>query len=80
MGQELLNTFTEQISELALCPSVIPGEFKIEVDGLQIWERKTDGGFPDVKQLKQRVRDIVNPYQDLGHLEKEEIGKKKRKF
>jgi predicted Rdx family selenoprotein len=34
-----------------------------------IWERKTDGGFPDVKQLKQRVRDHLDPDRDLGHLD-----------
>ena len=33
------------------------GVFVITYDGEVIWERKTDGGFPDVKQLKQRVRD-----------------------
>lgn len=32
-----------------------------------IWERKRDGGFPEAKVLKQRVRDLVWPDRDLGH-------------
>ncbi len=32
-----------------------------------IWERKRDGGFPEAKVLKQRVRDLVWPERDLGH-------------
>lgn len=32
-----------------------------------LWERKSDGGFPESKVLKQRVRDIVAPKQSLGH-------------
>jgi selenoprotein W-related protein len=32
-------------------------------------ERKADGGFPDVKVLKQRVRDRLDPGRDLGHID-----------
>jgi selT/selW/selH-like putative selenoprotein len=46
------------------------GVFVITYDGEVIWERKTDGGFPDVKQLKQRVRDYLDPDRDLGHLDR----------
>ena len=46
------------------------GVFVITYDGEVIWERKTDGGFPDVKQLKQRVRDDLDPDRDLGHLDR----------
>ena len=35
-----------------------------------IWERKRDGGFPDVKALKQLVRDRLDPDRDLGHLDR----------
>ena len=28
------------------------------------------GGFPEVKALKQLVRDVVNPEKDLGHSDK----------
>lgn len=41
--------------------------FRILCDGQQIWERKADGGFPEAKVLKQRVRDLIDPTRDLGH-------------
>jgi len=34
---------------------------------VQIWERKRDGGFPEAKELKQRVRDRIDPQRSLGH-------------
>ncbi|MNC79700.1 Rdx family protein [compost metagenome] len=43
------------------------GLFRITCDGVQIWERKADGGFPEAKELKQRVRDQIDPQRDLGH-------------
>lgn len=37
-----------------------------------LWDRKTEGGFPELKILKQRVRDIVQPGVSLGHSDKKE--------
>ena len=68
MAQELLSTFSEELGSVTLVPGT-GGIFTIEVDGDLIWERKRDGGFPDVKALKSRVRDRINPDRDLGHLE-----------
>ncbi|MEV0359643.1 SelT/SelW/SelH family protein [Nocardia sp. NPDC050697] len=70
MAQELLNTFGTDLDEVALVPGT-GGVFRITVDAEQIWERKADGGFPDVAQLKQRVRDRVAPGRDLGHLDRD---------
>lgn len=69
MAQELLSTFAGDLGEVALAPST-GGAFRIEVDGDEIWERKRDGGFPDVKSLKQRVRDRIDPHRDLGHTDR----------
>jgi selenoprotein W-related protein len=69
MAQELLSTFSEEVSEVALRPAT-GGAFQIEVEGEIIWERKRDGGFPDVKTLKQRVRDRLSPDRDLGHVDR----------
>ena len=44
--------------------------FEITYDGTTIWERKADGGFPDAKTLKQRVRDRLDPGRDLGHIDR----------
>ena len=67
MAQELLSTFAEDLGEVALVPGT-GGVFTIECDGEPIWERKRDGGFPDVKALKQRVRDRIDPGRSLGHI------------
>jgi selenoprotein W-related protein len=69
MAQELLSTFGADLSEVALIPGS-GGVFRITVDDEQIWERKTDGGFPEIAVLKQRVRDRVDPGRDLGHIDR----------
>jgi selenoprotein W-related protein len=69
MAQELLSTFTEELGEVALSPG-LGGVFQIRVDGELIWDRAAQNGFPDVKELKQLVRDRVAPQKDLGHSER----------
>ena len=32
--------------------------------------RKTDNGFPETKELKNRVRNIIEPGRDLGHVDR----------
>ncbi|PHH49715.1 hypothetical protein CFIMG_006084RA [Ceratocystis fimbriata CBS 114723] len=32
-----------------------------------LWDRAVDGGFPETKELKRRVRDVIQPGRDLGH-------------
>ena len=39
------------------------------VDGETIWSRKKRGRFPELKELKQLVRERVAPDKDLGHSE-----------
>ncbi len=69
MAQELLATFTVELGEVALIPGT-GGVFDIRVDGRTIWSRKQQEGFPDIKQLKQMVRDRVAPEKDLGHTDR----------
>lgn len=68
MAQELLSTFSEELDEVTLRRGT-GGIFEIDCDGELIWERKRDGGFPDAKTLKQRVRDRIEPGRDLGHID-----------
>ncbi len=70
MAQELLSTFGEELGSVALIPGH-GGVFEIRLDGEIIWERKRDGGFPDARALKQRVRDVIAPERDLGHLDRQ---------
>lgn len=66
MAQELLSTFDEALGEVALVPCT-GGVFEVIVDGQRVWCRKEHGGFPAIKSLKQRVRDLVEPDRHLGH-------------
>jgi selenoprotein W-related protein len=68
MAQEVLTTFSLEMGSVCLVPGS-GGVFEIRLDGELIWERKRDGGFPDVKALKQRVRDRIDPARDLGHID-----------
>jgi selenoprotein W-related protein len=69
MAQELLSTYSLELEAVTLIPGT-GGIFEIRYDGDLIWERKRDGGFPDVKQLKQMVRDRLDPGRDLGHIDR----------
>jgi selenoprotein W-related protein len=68
MAQEVLSTFSLEMGAVTLVPGT-GGVFEIRLDGELIWERKRDGGFPDVKTLKQMVRDRIDPDRDLGHID-----------
>ncbi|MBL0615911.1 SelT/SelW/SelH family protein [Aeromonas veronii] len=66
LAQELLSTFDSDLGEVALVPAS-KGEFRILVNGVQVWDRVVDDGFPEAKEIKQRVRDVIAPERDLGH-------------
>ena len=66
MAQELLSAFGTDLGGVTLAPST-GGHFEITYDGETLWERKADGGFPEAKILKQRVRDRLDPERSLGH-------------
>lgn len=42
----------------------------VQVQEVLIWDRKAEGGFPETKILKQRVRNHIEPGKDLGHSDK----------
>ena len=70
---ELLQTFEGDLDEVALAPAT-GGMFRVDVlvDGRRhgVWNRKTDGGFPEITDLKRRVRDLAAPGRDLGHADR----------
>ena len=66
MAQELLTTFQADIGEVALQPGS-GGVFEVRVDGQTIWSRAAQARFPDIKELKQAVRDKLAPGRELGH-------------
>ena len=70
MAQELLTTFADDIHSVTLKPSEVGGQYIIFINGHIIFDRKIFGGFPEIKELKQLVRDVVNPEKSLGHSDK----------
>lgn len=66
MAQELLVTFEYELTEVALRPGE-EGIYEIRLDEEMIWSRAVEGRFPEIKELKQRVRDRVAPERTLGH-------------
>lgn len=66
MAQELLVTFEDELGGVTLVPGT-GGVFDVTVDGRLIWSRKVEGRFPDLKEVKQRLRDMVAPERPLGH-------------
>ena len=80
-AQELLTTFEEDLQSVTLIPSRPPlpgGMLFVSLDGTKIWDRKERGRFPETKELKQLIRDVVCPDRDLGHIEDNAKGEKKK--
>ena len=67
MAQEFLTTFENDLAGVILKPSEVNGSFHISIDGKKIFDRKEYGGFPEIKELKQMIRDIAAPGKSLGH-------------
>lgn len=70
MAQELLTTFTDDVFGVLLQPAEISGRFSVSVNDETIFDRKVEGRFPEIKELKQLVRDQVAPDKNLGHSDK----------
>ncbi|QGA20622.1 hypothetical protein EYB26_008328 [Talaromyces marneffei] len=74
-AQELLSTFGTTLGEVSLRPAT-GGLFTVTIvpnastEEMLLWDRKRDGGFPEVKQLKALVRNIVDPTRNLGHVDR----------
>jgi selenoprotein W-related protein len=66
LAQELLMTLGDELGELSLVPGD-GGVFEVWVEGQRVFSRTEAGRFPESKELKQLVRDIVAPGRDLGH-------------
>jgi len=78
IAQELLTTFEGKLERVSLIPGE-SGQFEIRlvvaeagngsgnVKAELIWDRKQEGRFPEAKEVKQRIRDCIEPERDLGH-------------
>jgi len=66
MAQELLVTFEDGLTEVSLCPGS-GGVFEVYLNERLLWSRKQAGRFPELREIKQRVRDAIDPDRSLGH-------------
>ncbi|KAG2082251.1 hypothetical protein BD769DRAFT_1289532, partial [Suillus cothurnatus] len=75
VSTELFLTFPlpalKAISLIPLNSEEIGGRFRVwlNLEGLPqlMWDRESEGGFPELKGLKQRIRDYIQPGKSLGH-------------
>ena len=70
MAQELLTTFRDDLRSVTLQPSETGGAFFISINDELVFDRHASGGFPEIKIIKQLVRDKVNPGKSLGHADR----------
>ncbi|HZV99314.1 MAG TPA: SelT/SelW/SelH family protein [Methylophilaceae bacterium] len=66
MAQELLTTFESDIERVSLVPGS-GGIFEVRLNGETIFSRKEVSRFPESKELKQLIRDRIDPERPLGH-------------
>lgn len=70
MAQEILSTFSEDVKAVSLQPAIVNGTYTIFINDDVIFDRKEVRRFPEIKELKQLIRDKVNPDKSLGHSDK----------
>ncbi|WP_426667285.1 SelT/SelW/SelH family protein [Mucilaginibacter sp. McL0603] len=70
MAQELLTTFADDLYGVTLQPSETGGHYSIRINEETVFDRKEWSRFPEIKEIKQLVRDKVNPEKSLGHSDK----------
>ena len=66
LAQELLTTFEQDLYSVSLKPGS-GGIFEISLNGQLIFSRREAGRFPEAKEIKQLIRDCIDPERDLGH-------------
>ena len=69
MAQELLSTFENDLDGVKLKPGK-GGVFEIYIGDERIFSREEKKRFPQIKELKQLVRDKIDPERDLGHIDR----------
>ena len=69
MAQELLTTFEQELGGVLLKPGT-GGGYDLRLQGKLIFSRKAAGRFPDIKEVKQLVRDVIAPEKSLGHTDR----------
>ena len=69
LAQELLTTFESDLHGVTLMPGN-SGILEVRLNDQVLFNRKVAGRFPEAKELKQLIRDVIDPARDLGHSDK----------
>ena len=72
LAQEVLTTFVDELAEVTLVPGK-GGVFDVRLDGETIWSRKDERRFPETREIKQKIRDRIDPERSLGHSDAEVV-------
>jgi selenoprotein W-related protein len=70
LAQELLTTFESDLEGVNLMPGT-GGVLDVRLNGVLLFSRKQAGRFPESKELKQLIRDVIAPERDLGHSDRQ---------
>ncbi|GAA4212861.1 hypothetical protein GCM10022289_44260 [Pedobacter jeongneungensis] len=76
MAQEILTTFVDEVKGVTLLPAETSGVFTITINDKLIFDRKQMQRFPEIKELKQLIRDEISPDKNLGHSDVKQDDKK----
>jgi selenoprotein W-related protein len=71
LAQELLTTFESDIGRASLVPGS-GGIFEVRFNRELLFSRKQAQRFPEPKEIKQLIRDRIDPERSLGHSDKPE--------
>lgn len=71
LAQELLTTFESDIGRVSLVPGS-SGIFEVRLNEETIFSRNQEQRFPEAKEIKQLVRDRIDPARSLGHSDRAE--------
>lgn len=66
LAQELLTTFDTDLKSVNLMPGT-GGILEVRLNSQLLFSRKAMGRFPEAKELKQLIRDVIDPARSLGH-------------
>jgi selenoprotein W-related protein len=71
MAQEILTSFSDDLDGVLLRPSETSGRYTIFVNNKIVFDRKEEARFPEIKELKQRIRDKAAPGKSMGHSDRQ---------
>ncbi|RYO74431.1 hypothetical protein DL764_010834 [Monosporascus ibericus] len=70
-GTFVVELFFEDPSSSSSSPTAPEPAIPVRPQHRVIWDRRVDGGFPETKELKRRVRDAIEPGRNLGHVDRD---------